>query len=226
MYSSEQHLLADFSSAYKRISSSDVSFFQEVWTNFGVPDLIVISYDRDKLQRRNQAMRNRSNGILFPKQAGFAMCHISNEKETTIEELGEYFSLSQSQTRSLLMALEGRGLVTYRDKGRIAPLPETLIVNEIQTYEAKLTDWKRAIAQAERHLWFTRDSYVLMPEMSAPVLNKVIRHCASTGIGLICQSKDSRFAVVHEPAEEGFQNSYMSWILNEMLVDRLCHGYG
>src|SRR5690606_19381443 len=110
-------------------------------------------------------------------------------------------------------------LIDVKDKYiKSQPASKILAVNRIWSYEAKLSHWKYAIEQAERHLWFTRDSYVLLPELSDRILDKSIQECKIRNVGLSLLSKDKSINVEVKSPKRGIVNSPFVWKLNDDII--------
>ena len=65
-------------------------------------------------------------------------------------------------------------------------------------FEAKLTDWRRALDQAYRNTCFAEESYVLLPLGGVDRALKCLGEFRDRGVGLCCISKGN-FSILQEP---------------------------
>lgn len=221
-YDSEKELVNDFNKAYINTlrKGKNVLILPEINTNWGIADVLSIHYDKSKLTKRCETIT--STPLDFSNLAAYAMTYLSESLTTTIEDLGDYLKVKNGPLAHVLDILISRGLVyVYKDGTvRSRMLTKCFVIKNILAFEAKISNWKRAIDQAERHLWFTGNSFVIVPGLTRTTVQKINFECSRRGIGLIVQSGNKSFKVVREPIRKSCTDSYFSWKLNELLIDR------
>ena len=125
----------------------------------------------------------------------------------------------------LVSTLLARRLAVCK-QGRIKALPkkETFAIKNISVIEAKLNDWRRALIQARRHLWFTDNCYVVIPEGERTKKNRVASACRRHRVGLMMVSKKGDLITVVSLKKSGPYNTYLAWLLNESLLQEVKDG--
>jgi len=101
---------------------------------------------------------------------------------------------------------------------RLNPLGEIFAIDRIVAVEAKLTNWKKVLDQANRNRWFASESYILMP--SKINFKKVMKESRKKGIGILTSGHDSNHILLKSD-KSNIPKSYGSWIINEMLIKKL-----
>ena len=77
------------------------------------------------------------------------------------------------------------------------------------------------IAQAERHLWFTNHSFILIPELNTETQFKVRLQCQQKRLGLIIQQRSDSFKFLEKPTNDCLFVNYFLWKMNESLLDSM-----
>jgi hypothetical protein len=173
----------------------------------GSPDVVAMFPRARKLQARAPLSPAHarvlhqmwlSGGVRVPDLA--RLLHISPRRLTTlVDELTELD----------LVWCRGTYCAT-RSLDRIFP------VRQIVAVEAKMTDWKKGLDQAEANLWFASVSYLLLPHRR--VLTAPIQAATNRGVGLLSYDDRSvRRLVRPRPVE--IPRSYGSWLLSEWLIE-------
>ena len=221
-YNSEKDLVDDFNRVYIETlqKGRDVLILRETNTNWGVVDILSIHYNKTNLIHRRKSM---GNTILdLTNLAAYAISYLSDINITTVNDLSNYLKVKNGPLTQIIEILTKRGLVYVYKNGKIRARTKskTFVIKDILAFEAKISNWKKAIDQAERHLWFTNSSFVVVPNYTKSTLDKIIPECTNHGIGLIVQTDENSFKVFKDPLHMPHINSFFSWKLNEMLVDR------
>mgnify|MGYP006282276001 CR=1 FL=1 len=201
----------------KKISHENKTsiILKEVNTNFGIPDILIVNLDENILEKR----KNFYSDIDFTRIMTYIMTYLYKRRWLKKETLQEYFSLSKAKTEREINKLYKLGLIDTKDNYlKSKSSDEILVINRIFSYEAKLTDWKYAIKQAERHLWFTNDSYVLMPKKNNRVIDKTIKLCKDNDVGLTLFLEENNIKNKIRPKGKGIINSPFIWKLNEEII--------
>ncbi|ETT60123.1 hypothetical protein MHI43_01465 [Paenibacillus sp. FSL H8-0457] len=220
-WNSEAEFVQSFLSStgfLNRSSKYDYEVWTEVRTGFGRPDVLIVEYKSSVLKERRECDQE-SLSIPLSTKTAFALSYLSTCRWVRKESLGRFLNITPSQLISVVQELQKRGLVEVKDHLiKLKPKSEILAVKRVRVFEAKLTHWMDAIEQAERHLWFTNDSYILMPEVEGKKITSITHECGKRGIGLSFFNEAKGFNTVVKPAQSGLQNSPMLWQINEKLV--------
>ncbi|MGQ5710188.1 hypothetical protein [Desulforudis sp. DRI-14] len=214
-WQSEDSLIETFIELFKPQSTSSFVLRREFVTNYGRPDVVVIEYDEKSLDRRRSEIGTKPD--KFPKELAHGMTYLSGKPWVRPETLGQFLNVSKSHLKRIIGDLDARGLVQFRGpcvKARTRT--ELLVVRRIWVFEAKLKNWRVALDQAYRHLWFTGDSYVLMPQTLRQ--DEIANECRQYGVGLsvICRNDCIKYPL--RAIEKGVRNCPIVWTINEELV--------
>jgi hypothetical protein len=192
-----------------------VIVFQEADTNYGRPDVMLIEYDRRVFHRRRNSL-SATGTVSFSPECAYAMAYLSQREWTEFECLQKFLSCRKNKLRSIIDTLATRDLVAIC-KGSVCArsVGENFMLRRVLVFEAKLSKWRDAITQAERHLWFTGASYVILPTKKRTILDRATLECANRGVGLISFSEDGSLVHLIEPADMKIYNTYLSWLINE-----------
>lgn len=152
-------------------NSDDCIILRELRTGYGVADLAMIEVDCEVIEKRRKSI---SPGTGFSHAAGYAISALYEYGDLELEALGTLLCMTLAKLEAVVEELLARDLVALR--GCTASLldpAETMAVRRVTTYEAKLTKWKSAVTQAQRHLWFSSQSCVLLPELPSSLCPSV-----------------------------------------------------
>ncbi|MCX6143337.1 MAG: hypothetical protein NTZ35_08965 [Ignavibacteriales bacterium] len=193
---------------------------REMKSDWGVVDLLAIRFNGEMLAKR----RNEILGpmiVPFSSLAAYAMVFLIDHRTMTISDLGSFLKAKNGRLRQVLDQLIERNLVIRHktDSIRARAISTTFMIKDILAFEAKLSKWQSAITQAERHLWFTNSSFVVLPHLSASVYGKALAACTDRGVGLITSNESGLFKVAKEPLHKDRIESHFAWKINESLVD-------
>ncbi|MEO1129870.1 MAG: hypothetical protein AAFX05_09230 [Planctomycetota bacterium] len=112
---------------------------------------------------------------------------------------------------SRLDRLEAAGVVIRRgDRWRARSLRSTFAVTRVIAIEAKMRDWRRALAQCHRNSWFASDLWMLLPDGGS--LDSVWGSASLQGIEVL--SPDEGVLDLRGRGEL-YPRSYASWMLND-----------
>ncbi|WJQ79814.1 hypothetical protein [Brevibacillus brevis] len=201
-----------------RPNKKDFEVWTEVKTGFGRPDIAIVEYNPNVLESR-QGRDQKSLVAPLSTRTAFALSYLSTCRWVKIDNLGKFLNVTRSQLITVVQELQSRSLIETKDHLiKLKPKSEILAVSRVIVFEAKLKHWMDAIEQAERHLWFTNDSYILMPKVEGKRVNLIAHECDKRGIGLSFFNQVTGFSTVLKPAQSGVQNSPMLWQINERLV--------
>lgn len=135
-----------------------------------------------------------------------------------VPELARLLHISPRRLETLVGYLTEMDLVWCRGSYCAArPLNRIFPIRQIVAVEAKMSDWKTGLNQAESNLWFASVSYLLLPhrkELSAPV-----RAAADRGVGILVYD-GRRVRRLVQPRPVQIPRSYGSWLFSEWLIQR------
>lgn len=110
--------------------------------------------------------------------------YINEKRKTTIKEIGNQFLFSVEKVKKYVFQLAKMSLVAVKEEIvrvisniRNARLGITIAV------EAKISDWKNGLLQAQRYLLFSDYSYLALPEENIQLVD--IELLKKAGIGLL-----------------------------------------
>lgn len=222
VYLTENMLVKDFKKSFTAslISTDGILLLEEVKTSWGIVDILAIKYDSKKLSRRRELI-DKKKFRSFTNITSYAITHIIENPYLTIEELSNHLKIKNGLLNETIENLLDRGLINYYRNGKLraTSVSNNYVIKEILAFEAKLNNWKKAVNQSERHLWFTNSSFVVLPEPSETVLSRVQQSCTEKGIGLVLQVGKHKFQIIKQPLYKKHIDSIISWKLNEALVD-------
>ncbi len=223
-WTSEAEMVAAFVDSVKsenRNSGSDVIVLQEADTNYGRPDVMVIEYDSTAFQRRSFSCSSIVEKSSFSSECAYAMSYLSQREWTEFEYLRNFLNCRKNKLHSIIDNLAMRDLVSiFKESVCARSVDENFILRKVLVFEAKIAKWRDAVSQAERHLWFTGASYVILPSERTNILYKASQECAQRGVGLISFSGDGSFEHLVEPPDTKIYNTYLSWLINEQILQQ------
>lgn len=109
-------------------------------------------------------------------------------------------------------------LIDFKDdKVKLKPAKDILVIKRIRVVEAKLSNWKYVIDQAERHLWFSNESYILLPNHSKHILEQAQKSCIDYGIGMVTLV-NGKVKYCNRIKKQRLVNTPLLWELNERII--------
>lgn len=194
--------------------TSFVQVWREIRTGYGRPDIAIVEYDPEVYN-----YRQFEEGIMpLSTKAAYAINYLITRRWVKMQTLSDFLNCRNSEFKSTLEELVQRELIIIKEHlVKARPKSEILAVKRLVVFEAKLHQWREAADQAERHLWFTNESYVLMPPKSKRSSRLASFECTKRGIGLGLFDIDLGLETVVQPAQTGYINSPFLWIVNERL---------
>ncbi|MFZ1685433.1 MAG: hypothetical protein WAU88_15055 [Candidatus Zixiibacteriota bacterium] len=220
----EELLVQLFVDSYCRAATAGtgVKVFTELKTGWGRPDVTVVKYDTDRISRRIDGLFPRSPRMGLSEVGGLAMSFLAQVGESELVVLGEELGLGPARIQRACKELESRNLISRVNSIiRPNPIQDTFVVQRVEVFEAKLTNWRVAIKQAQRHLWFAGQGSIVLPLLSDATWQMVASQCSRAGIGLISHRVDGTFEEAVRPSELPLSNSPMLWRINENVVDEV-----
>jgi len=220
MWRTETRFIRDFLNSADPTRKS-LHVLKEFRTGYGLPDLLKIEYDKNILVKRRRNSKSRKLKH-FDIDCAYVMAYLSERRWIKLNNLKSNTNLYNGSIKTIIDKLRERGLVIKKgDKIKSKPKKEVFAIKSIVAIEAKLRQWKRAIFQAQRYLWFTNNSNILVPTNCNRQLSKIINSCKKYHVGLITLSKDKKILTIIKRKKRKPYNTYLAWLLNELLLDRI-----
>jgi hypothetical protein len=226
-WASESQMVQAFSermTSEKSELHKEFLILQESKTNYGRPDVMIVEYDTSAITARSSQSFSMHEAP-FTSECAYAMAFLSEAKRANMDSLQRFLQCGNAKLHSIVNCLTIRNLINvYKEAIRPRKREEIFYLNRILVFEAKLEKWRAAIAQAERHLWFTGASYIILPDKKPKILVKVREECLQKGIGLISFSKDSVIDYIVRPSDMRIYNTHFTWLLNEKVLQKTTYG--
>lgn len=191
-----------------------IKIFNEVSLGFGIADLVVSNLDLSK---------NRPEELYC--QLGTTEIHVftllENRKSLTLPEIIDITRINKYRLQVALNELENRGLVQCQSEKYFIIKEFELSFKLNYAVEAKLRDWKRALKQAYRYLWFADYSYVVMDDYySGPAL-KQIDLFKQYNVGLASINSEGELKRYYNPKRQEPFDIKMQRLFSEKLKENL-----
>ena len=81
-----------------------------------------------------------------------------------------------------------------------------------------MTNWKYVIEQAERHLWFSNQSFILLPELSEDIQQKAKELAHRRGVG-VAVTNNHKIIFKIKNRKNKLINTPLLWEINEGIID-------
>lgn len=94
----------------------------------------------------------------------------------------------------------------------VRPLSEIFAVRRLIAIEAKISDWKSALAQAFQNTWFASESYLLLRDV--PKRSNLQESAAQFGLGVLGPADELDVAQI-AARQDNLPKSHASWLFNE-----------
>ena len=109
--------------------------------------------------------------------------------------------------------LEAAGLLLRgRQKVRARAMRDIFVVEQIVAIEAKVATTSRLMMQARNNIWFSSESYALLPVRRAA--SATVDRAAELGVGILGHAGE-RTRMFSRSAAQSVPSSYGSWLFNE-----------
>lgn len=159
---------------------------REVDFSYGRPDLVILDIDKRKfrLRERREQFSTLLNRKFFEVLAIMPDVDDKGVVPISLSEISERSGISQSYIRSsILNELKEGGFIKKVDRGYVKINGWVPIAKSVTAIEAKLSDWKRGIWQANRYSNVADNVYLAMPP---DYIHRVdLEECRRKGVGLI-----------------------------------------
>jgi len=176
-----QHIPQFFSNNYERSWTAG-----SVPIGAGLPDLVIASYKSDVL-KLSQIEINNCRILAFLRMTKFA----------NLETLMQIVKMPRKKADIQIEWLLDEKVIFSKSKGFFLCPIWSKILPEIVAIEAKVTDWQKAIDQANRNRIFAHRSLIALPKNVAerikkePILNKL-------GLGLLSVDENNNVSMLRK----------------------------
>lgn len=214
-FKSEINLISSFKENYVKFlinheNFNDYRVLEEVKLGFGVPDLVI------------GEISNIPDMVYWEPLCSFDISIykiLEKEKTVTLENVSKITGSSKRQITFSLKKLINRNYAEKKDSYYILNNKYELSFKKSIAIEAKLKNWKRALAQAYRYKWFADYSYVVLDNNYVNNSLKNISLFEKYNIGLISITPDGDFYEHYTPIVEKPIDSRMQILLSEKIYD-------
>lgn len=143
---------------------------------------------------------------------------VNTEKKTTLREIGNKFSFSLEKVKKYVFQLVVMSLVAIKDD-------VVRVINSIKnarlgitiSVEAKISDWKNGLVQAQRYLLFSDYSYLALPERNIKLVDTNV--LKDVGIGLLAiGDEDLKEVIAAQKSNEC--EYYLKYMHTSVLFDK------
>lgn len=217
--SHENDFVRDFLKANRLFEDKNLDYciLTETITESGIPDIIVVSWEKDNLPKWNPTRRTLEKNDL-------KILHFIATKRSrgvSYRTIEKKLGFTEKQILQTIRKLEGAELIIRSDnKVVIKDIERNFFLKNIIAIEAKLKNWKKVVEQATLNMIFSSKSYILIPEHRAKNTN-YFDHLSE--LGLI--TFDGKQVKVTKKAKSNqLPVSYHSWLINEHIVTKLTNG--
>lgn len=193
-----------------RNRKTDIAIFYEPKIETGYPDLVIVEFN-STISQQWKPLRHKLSAsdikILF---------YIQSKKSTCIDEIVELLGYKSLTVVRSITKLANLNLIRVSKNGTIhnVALQSYCSVKNIISIEAKIDKWSMAIAQAQKNVWFSSESYILMNRSNCN--ETIIKQCKMFGIGIILLNGKVKTVL---PGEfRRVPVSYMSLMFNEWIM--------
>lgn len=188
------------------LRSHGICYANEIRMGIGIPD---ISFNLGG----NRRIKYVDDYYLFT-----VWDYVNAKKKTTLKEIGKQFLFSLEKVKKYVFQLVEMSLVAIKDE-------VVRVINNIKNarlgitvaVEAKISDWKNGLVQAQRYLLFSDYSYLALPEKNIKLVD--IELLKEVGIGLL-SIKDSVLEEILTPQKSCECEYYLKYMHTSVLFDK------
>lgn len=158
IFKSEKEMVALLKATLENTySSKSIQISCEVSLGFGIADMVVSSLKNETSESDRTEQRLGASEINI-----FTL--LESREKLTLLELMITTRIDKYRLQSILSNLTRRNLIKLEDDKYSVLNDFDLFFENNFAIEAKLRDWKRALKQAYRYLWFAEYSFVVLDE--------------------------------------------------------------
>lgn len=209
-FRSERELVDLFKSTYyNKFDVKNTRMLEEVGLGFGFADLVIAELKESlNLPKREK---------LSPIDINVYQV-ISRKKKVSLENVKRITGIRQNEVRKSLERLVDDCFIKKIDSYFELNIKYKLPFKKSIAFEAKLSNWKRALTQAYRYKWFADYAYVVMDEANA---NQAIRNLSqfeNYNVGLLTISVDGNIKTYYRPQKQLPIDPVMQMMFSEEIL--------
>lgn len=194
MFRSELELQNTFIRLLKETKQGNTYISDEFNARFGNVDIVKVKYENNIPLTKSQA------DILSNIAAARIVGYLHKNSARTLSYLIKNSGYTEEYILTVISKLKSTNIINEPKNNRYVIKEQfefpKLVFN---SYEAKLTDWQKAISQAIKNKAFSSESYIVMPEKIAKKLSiNKNNYFLSYNIGLIAVNNNS-FKILIKP---------------------------
>ena len=193
-FSSEQELVNLFKSAYyDKFDVSNIKILEEVGLGFGFADLVIAEL--------KESLNLPEREKLSPVDINVYQV-VNRKKKVSFETVKKITGIRQNEVKK---SFELNTKYKLPFKKSIA-------------FEAKLSNWKRAITQAYRYKWFADYSYVVLDEAHANQAINNLSQFEKYNVGLLTISVEGNVKTYYRPKRQLPIDPVMQMMFSEKIL--------
>lgn len=213
-FKTERALVSHFVAAAKTYPPSESRLIcTEFDATNGIADIV-------QVRLRKNWKDNISLGKIYPRWA-FALHQLPYRRVFSTQYFQEMCGTSRSTTLAILRHFTRLSYCVRRRKGWLKQRQLKPLATEIVSIEAKLSDWRRALNQAYRHLDYAHRSWVLLDATRSSAALKNLSRFKRLNLGLIILAPGRRPRVLFSPKKCLPKSGLRFWFANAELGRRL-----
>lgn len=186
--------------------SHGICYANEIRMGIGIPD---ISFNLGG----NRRIKCVDDYYLFS-----VWDYVYAKRRTTLKEIGNQFLFSLEKVKKYVFRLAGMSLVAIKDEVvRAINSIKNARLGITVAVEAKISDWKNGIVQAQRYLLFSDYSYLALPEKNVKLVDLDL--LKTVGIGLLSVKEREVEEIL--PAQKSEEcDYYLKYMHTSMVFDK------
>lgn len=209
-FKSEQELVNLFKNTYLRnLDVTNTKIMEEVGLGFGFADLVFAEL------KETLGIPEREK--LSPVDINIYQV-VRRKKKVTLETVKAITGVRQNEVRKSLDRLVYNSFVKEVDSLYELNVKYKLPFKKSVAFEAKLSNWKRAMTQAYRYKWFADYSYVVLDEAHSNQPIKNISKFENYNIGLLTISVDGNVKTHYRPKKQIPLDPSMQMMFSEEIL--------
>lgn len=202
-----------------RRQGKGAAILREYEPGYGRVDMVLVVYDVDRLHERRRRSPLCAQWSELDSYCAYVMAYLTRTRWVSVNRLGSRMNVGFTRITQLVSDLKCRGLIETRSElVKAHAMQVNWVIDYIETFELKLSNWQRALEQAGRHLWFASQSYVVMPGRSETLARRLSQHCGGWNVGAILGEAHDRWETLVCPPRADVPISHIGWLLNELIV--------
>ena len=200
---------------YGSDAGDDLGVVTELETPNGIVD---IAFFRLRKDWRNHAVIGS-----FPSRWAYAFHKIPYRRRFSINNVALLAGTSQRRARSAVLEFEHLGLCKLGKDGQhwYKIRQPRMAIHELISVEAKLRDWRRALDQATRYLYYSDQAWVLLDDTSVQTARQIINDFEFRNVGLASISTAGVVTKYFLPEKSEMIRTHDRWVVNSELLKHI-----